>query len=315
MKLLKTILKYSLIGLSLVILGIIWLFGYKDIPLAELKAKYADESSAFIRVGQIDVHYRDQGPRNDRPLVLVHGTGSSLHTFDAWTDELQKHHRVIRMDLPAYGLTGPFPNRDYSTHNYVDFIYEFLKHLNIKTCILGGNSLGGNIAWNFTLKHPDMVEKLVLIDASGYPTSAQSEPLAFTLAKIPAVNHIFTYITPRYIAERSVNNVYADKTKVTKELVDRYFELTLREGNRQAFVDKLNNENNSNSYNSIPSIQQSTLILWGAEDKLIPVENAFKFEKNLKNDTLVILKNVGHVPMEESPKESLIPLLSFLQKE
>ena len=288
--------------------------GYRDIPLEDLKAKYATSPSSFISVNGMDVHFRDEGDATDSiPIVLIHGTAASLHTFNDWTAQLKQDYRVVRMDLPAYGLTGPFPNRNYSIDNYVDFIVDFLDSLEIKKCVLGGNSLGGGIAWVFTSKYPEMVDKLILIDASGYPSEAKSVPLAFRIAQIPLVKNLFTFITPRFVVKTSIENVYADKTKISEELVDRYFELALREGNRQAFIDKFEVPTNLIAHNNIKLIEQRTLILWGEKDLLIPVEKAYKFHQDLPNDTLVILSNVGHVPMEESPNQSLEAVLSFLK--
>jgi pimeloyl-ACP methyl ester carboxylesterase len=218
------------------------------------------------------------------------------------------------MDLPGFGLTGPFPDRPYSIDNYILFIEQFLKSKDIKKCILGGNSLGGVIAWQFTAKNPEIVEKLILIDAAGYPLESESVPIAFTFARIPVLNQLLTFITPRFMAKSSVENVYADKTKVTESLVDRYFELTLREGNRQALVDRMKIGIDTGSIHLIKNIQQPTLVMWGEQDLLIPTKSAYRFHNDLPNDTQVILKNMGHVPMEEGPEESLAVLLPFLNK-
>ena len=303
-----------ILGFGLFIVLIVSFFGYQDIPLDQLKKKYTDSYSSFVRVGDIDIHYKDQGDKKDSiPIVLIHGTGSSLHTYDHWTKELIINHRVIRMDLPGYGLTGPFPDRDYSYNNYVAFLKVFLEKIGIKSCILAGNSLGGNIAWRFTTKYSEMVDNLILIDAAGYPMKSKSIPLAFKIAQIPIIQNIFTVISPRFVAKASVENVYKDKTKVDEELVDRYFELTLREGNREAFVDRFKVKSDTISHKKIKLINQRTLILWGEEDQLIPSQMAYLFHNDLPNDTLVILKDVGHVPMEESPSESLRPVIKFLK--
>lgn len=309
------IIKIFLCSICFFVILILSLFGYRDKPLEELKAKYAPSPSTFISVNGMDVHFRDEGDAPDSiPIVLIHGTAASLHTFNDWAAQLKQDYRVVRMDLPAYGLTGPFPDRDYSIDNYVDFIADFLDSLEINKCVLGGNSLGGSIAWNFTCKYPEMVDKLILIDASGYPSEAKSVPLAFRIAQIPLVKNIFTFITPRFVVKASVENVYADKTKISEALVDRYFELALRKGNRQAFIDKFEAQTDLIAHNNIKLIDQRTLILWGEKDLLIPVEEAYKFHRDLPNDTLVILSNVGHVPMEESPNQSLEAVLSFLKK-
>ena len=313
-------MKYLIKGLKIVltfallfVIAIVILFGNPDIPLNELKAKYTNTESSFISVDGMDVHFRDEGNQTDSiPIVLIHGTASSLHTFDAWTNSLKNSNRVIRIDLPAFGLTGPFPDRNYSIANYTSFIKDFLTALKIKQCVLVGNSLGGQIAWNFTLEQPDMVEKLILIDASGYPLNSKSVPIAFKLAQTPVLKNLLTFITPRFLVRPSVENVYFDTSKVTDSLVERYFELTLREGNRQALVDRFKTSKDISAYKNIKNIKQPTLILWGADDLLIPVENAYRFHKDLPNDTLAILNDSGHTPMEESPIESLELVTNFL---
>ena len=314
MKTISKILKVLLVIL-LALMGLICLmFGYKDKSVKSLLEKYAPAPSTFVEIEGMNVHYRDEGnPLDTVPLVLLHGTGSSLHTYDAWAEAVKSTRRTIRMDLPAFGLTGPFPNRDYSIDHYVSFIEQFLTNRNIQHCILAGNSLGGQIAWHFTLAHSDRVEQLVLIDAAGYPLNSKSVPIAFKMARIPIINKLMTFITPRFMAKASVKNVYADKSKVTEALVDRYFDLTLRTGNRQALVDRMTGIYDTSRLPQIRNIQQRTLLLWGEEDMLIPLSNATRFHEDLPNDTLIILPNSGHVPMEESPKESLAALMGFLK--
>ena len=146
---------------------------------------------------------------------------------------------ISKEDALAYGLTGPFPDENYTMANYTAFLKDFLIALNIKQCVLAGNSLGGAIAWNFTLEQPSMVTKLILINASGYPIASKSVPIAFSLATIPVINKLLTFITPRFLVRSSVENVYFDNSKVTDLVVERYFNLTLRAGNRKAFVDRL----------------------------------------------------------------------------
>lgn len=314
MKLVTKFFKVLFFGFISLIIIIFILFGYSDRSVDELKAIHAPPPSAFISIDGMDVHYRDEGNKADAlPLVLIHGTSSSLHTFNDWTTILKSEKRVVRMDLPGFGLTGPFPDGNYTIDNYVLFIEHFLLSMGIKKCILGGNSLGGQIAWRFTAKYPEMVDKLILIDAAGYPLESKSVPIAFKVARIPVLNKTLTYITPRFMVRSSVESVYADKSKVTEALVDRYFELTLREGNRQALADRMTTDEETNAIHLIKKIQQPTFILWGEQDLLIPIKSAYRFHDDLPNDTLVILKNMGHVPMEESPQESLSALLPFLK--
>ena len=316
MKLIKVFKIVLAINLLLVLI-IVVVFGHKDIPLNKLKIKYTNSDSSFINIEGTNVHYRDEGSSSDSiPIVLIHGTGSSLHAYDIWSDNLKKSNRVIRMDLPAFGLTGPFLKRDYTISNYTTFLKEFLDSLNIKQCILVGNSLGGEIAWRFAIQEPVMSRKLILLDPSGYPVISKSVPIAFKLAKIPVLNKFLTYITPRFLVRASIENVYFDKSKVSDSLVNRYFDLTLRKGNRKAIVDRLKVSttltNGTKTHDNIKKIKQPTLIIWGSDDQLIPVENGYKFKNNITNSKLIVMKQTGHVPMEEKPLISLNFAIDFI---
>jgi pimeloyl-ACP methyl ester carboxylesterase len=316
MKLIKVFKIVLAINLLLVLI-IVVVFSHKDIPLNELKIKYTNSDSSFINIEGTNVHYRDEGSSSDSiPIILIHGTGSSLHAYDIWSDNLKKSNRVIRMDLPAFGLTGPFLKRDYTISNYTTFLKEFLDSLNIKQCILVGNSLGGEIAWRFAIQEPVMSRKLILLDPSGYPVISKSVPIAFKLAKIPVLNKFLTYITPRFLVRASIENVYFDKSKVSDSLVNRYFDLTLRKGNRKAIVDRLKVSttltNGTKTHDNIKKIKQPTLIIWGSDDQLIPVENGYKFKNDITNSKLIVMKQTGHVPMEEKPLISLNFAIDFI---
>ncbi len=305
---------WTIVLLSLVITGFATWHWHSDIPKAVLREKYAPSPSRFIKVKGMEVHFRDEaGSCDSLPLVLLHGTGASLHTWDGWVESMGKKHRIIRLDLPAYGLTGANPEGDYSMDFYVDFLHEFLKKIYVEKCVLAGNSLSGAIAWNYVLRHPNVVKKLILIDAAGFPSKNSQRPLAFALANLPIVSQLFKFVTPRIIVEKSLLNVYGDKTKVSDSLVDRYFELSLHEGNRKAFIDRMNTKPAPSRIQSLNTLQIPVLIMWGEEDKLTPLENAYKFQEALANDTLVIFKGLGHVPMEESPSSTARVAEFFLE--
>ncbi|TAH20578.1 MAG: alpha/beta hydrolase [Cytophagales bacterium] len=312
----KKTLKYIRLGLAFIGVALFAIFAFywrTDMPIEVLKEKYAPAPSQFAEVQGMQVHFRDEAEVPDSlPIVLLHGTGASLHTWDGWAKILKQKRRVIRMDLPAYGLTGANPSGDYSNQSYVSFLHAFLEKIGVEKCVLIGNSLGGSIAWHFAAAYPNRIKKLVLIDAAGFPTQNTQQPLAFRLAKIPIANELIKYITPRFVIEKSILNVYGDKSKVSEELIDRYFELSLREGNRQAFIDRMKIRFDVADTLKIKALKMPTLILWGEEDKLIPVENAFKFKRLLPYNNLLIFKGIGHVPMEENPEFTAISLQAFL---
>jgi len=299
---------------ALIILLIVLIKGaiYSDISVEELKKEYANEHSKFIEINEMQVHFRDEG--KGFPIVLVHGTASSLHTWDAWTNELKKTNRVIRMDLPAFGITGPNKNADYSIESYTTFLHSFVEKLNLEKFHLAGNSLGGDIAWNYAAEHPAKVEKLILVDASGLPTNKEP-PAIFKMAKTPVLRSLFLYVTPKMLITKNIKEVYADDDKVTDELVTRYHKMALRAGNRQAFIDRAKTDFKLDAKintDRLKSIQTPTLLIWGAKDLWIPLNNGKRMNRILVNSKLEVLENSGHVPMEENPKESLELLKNFL---
>jgi len=279
----------------------------------ELAVRWAKPPSLFIEVGDLLVHVRDEGPRDDQmPLVLLHGTGSSLHTWDGLADLLKNDRRVIRFDLPGFGLTGPDPANDYALETYVQFVVDALDTLDVDRCILAGNSLGGYIAWATAVLNPARVEKLVLIDASGYNFESQSVPIGFRLARMPLIKNIVQDVLPRSVVESSVNNVYGDPSRVTPELVDRYFELATREGNRNALMERMRQLQPGTLAERITDITQPTLILWGKKDRLIPLRYGEQFQKDIAQSKLVIWEELGHVPHEEDPALAAKAILDFL---
>jgi pimeloyl-ACP methyl ester carboxylesterase len=265
----------------------------------------------------MQVHLRDEGPRGDpEPIVLIHGTSASLHTWDGWAAALKGQRRVIRLDLPGFGLTGPAPDGDYSMTRYADFIAALLDQLGVRRAVLAGNSLGGGVAWRTAVQHPERVSRLVLVDASGYPLQSTSVPLGFRLAQIEWLQPVMSRLLPRGMIESSVRNVYADPGKVTPELVDRYYELTLRAGNRESLTQRMKlRETDAQASELIKTIGQPTLILWGAQDKLITEPSGQRFHQDIANSQYVVFEGLGHVPQEEDPQRSVAEVLKFLASE
>ncbi len=249
--------------------------------------------------------------------MLIHGTGASLHTWEGWVKELNPDFRIISLDLPAYGLTGPNATNSYPISYYVQIIKTLLDKRGVKKCYVAGNSLGGAVAWQYALKYPEMVSKLILVDAAGYPMAKpKSVPIGFTLARTPILREVFKYVMPRSLVESSLKNVYADDSKLTPAIIDRNRDMVLRTGNRAAFVARMNTPINEKEalWSKIPSIAMPVLIQWGKQDNLITLENANHFHADLPNDTLIVYGNAGHIPMEEIPLATAQDVRTFLKK-
>ncbi len=283
-----------------------------DKPVDQLKDRWARPPSRFVAIDGLQVHLRDEGPRDDPvPIVLLHGTSDSLHTWDGWAAVLQRQRRVIRFDLPGFGLTGPAQDNDYSMARDVRFVGAVLDHLGVQRCVLAGNSLGGQIAWAVALAAPQRVQQLVLVDSGGYPLQSQEVPLAFRLAGTKGARIVMEYVLPRGLVQSSINSVYGDRSKVTPELVDRYYDMALRAGNRQAIGYRMDAAQAGDEAR-IRELTQPTLIMWGAQDRLIPLQFGHQFARDIARSRLVVFDDLGHLPHQEDPRRTVAQLQKFL---
>jgi pimeloyl-ACP methyl ester carboxylesterase len=289
-----------------------------DVPVAQLKARWALPPSQFIDVDGLAVHVRDEGQKDSAltPLVLVHGTSASLHTWDGWVRELtdparNPPRRIVRLDLPAFGLTGPNAANDYSLDAYVRLVAQVMDKLGIAKAVVAGNSLGGHVAWRMASDLPQRVERAILVDASGYTMRPISVPIGFIAASTPVLRHVLPYTLSRPLVANGLHSVYGDPSKVTPELVDLYYDITRREGNRKALVRRLQQGYEDDPVR-IRSIRQPTLILWGGKDQLIPPVNGQRFAKDIQGSRLVVFDDLGHVPHEEDPVRTAAAVRAFL---
>ena len=303
-----------------------------DLPKEYVDKKYSNDESKFLTTETgVRIHYRDEGPSQGPVIVLIHGSNASLHAWEPWVKILKKNYRVITLDLPAHGLTGATPDKDYSPKAQIQTLESVISHLNIKSFVLGGHSMGGGITWRYALQHPKRIRAMLLINSSGFPQFKQDlieneekierrKPetgtlLAFNLLSKKWFQNIALHINPYFLAVQGAKSAYNNSPVVTKELVNRYYELNLREGTRAATLSRFSSSNwQIEKSIDTTNLTMPALIVWGAEDSIIPPKVAGQFADALQKSTLVIYDNVGHVPMEEIPNQSAADVLSFFEE-
>ena len=297
---------------AIVIAGIA--FWTPDTDPVAMRAKYGGAPSQFIDLGgRLTVHVRDEGPRDAPVIVLLHGSNSSLQTWDEWTKRLMPQYRVIRFDQIGHGLTGPSPTRDYSANAFADTVERLTTRLGVGKFVLAGNSMGGGIAWEYARRHSGRLNGLVLVDAGGAPeTTPKSLPIGFRIAQTPGLRDLMLYFTPRSILDKSLHQSVSNQAVATDAAIDRYWEELRYPGNRQATIDRFAAPRTPATHDEIACIVIPTLILWGAQDKLIPVASAHWFKAALPHSTLIIYPGIGHLPMEEAADRSADDLKSWL---
>lgn len=309
-----------LAGLFLTCVFFLLLLYRSDISAVEINDKYQTPQSHFVEVNGVNVHVRFMG--KGEPIFLLHGSFSSLHTWDAWQQELSLYFLTISLDFPGHGLTGPDELKRYTVEDYSELVLALAEKLNLRKFHLAGNSMGGAVALQVASTRPDQVLTLNLVDASGAPrlearslNSAQTltrggGAWVFRLIENPLISKIFLKCTPKFLFAMNMKEVYGDASKIKSATTDRYFELMLREGNRQATLDRLSLPRNSSV--DFERLTMPTLILWGGKDTWIPVSQGYALEKAIPGSNLIIFDEAGHVPMEEIPTESVAEYLSFL---
>ena len=283
-----------------------------SLPAEMLIARYANDHSKFIDVGGVRAHVREQGNPDGIPVVLIHGSMGSLQVWEGWARELGQQARLISVDLPGHGLTGAWPRDEYTVEAYADFVEVLVDTLNLDRFVLAGHSLGGAVAWSFAATRPNRVSQLVLVDAAGYPRDGGEAPLPTRLARLPVVGDIGIYFKPERLVRRSLEEMYADPVMVTPERIKRTAELQRFPGNREATLQRARSQEPLDP-TPLKRLRVPTLILWGAQDRWVPIADAFRLQHDIKGAKLEIFEKLGHNPMEEDPKATAAAVAAFLK--
>jgi pimeloyl-ACP methyl ester carboxylesterase len=296
------------------LVGAFFAFSQPDIPRRLLEAKYAGAPSQFVVLSNgARVHYRDRGPRDAPVLVLLHGSNLSLFDWEPWSKILSDKYRVVTVDLPGHGLTGAVANSDYSEAGMAVFVKAFADKLGLGRFAIGGNSMGGGVAARFAELYPSRVTRLILVDAVGLQNGFGDRlPLAFRLARTPIVNRLLLHITPRSLVVEGLNDAVVRKRILTDQMIDQYWDFARMTGTRQATLTRLGLPLDNFVRDHAGAIKAPTLILWGEEDRLIPVAAAHAWAKAIPGSKLIVYPDTGHLPMEEEARESAGDVRAFL---
>jgi pimeloyl-ACP methyl ester carboxylesterase len=297
----------GLIAVALGALGL-WLWT-PDKSRAELEARYATAPTDFVEAAGVRLHVRDTGPRGAPAVILLHGFGASLHTWEPWAAQLSEHLRVIRYDLTGAGLTGVDPTGDYTDERAMQLLLALMDRLGIARASIVGHSMGGRVAWRFAAEHPERVDRLVLVAPDGFASPGfeyDRKP------DVPAVMELMRYVLPKALLRMNLAPAYADPEKLSDDVVTRYHDLMVAPGVRGALLERLRQVVRRDPVAKLAAIQAPVLLVWGEKDAVIPVTNAADYRKALKRSTLVTFPGVGHIPQEEAPVESLPAVRAFL---
>ena len=302
------ILRYGSIASVLLLIGAaMWLYT-PDLKRADLVARYGQAPSAFVDVAGITLHLRDTGPRDAPAVLLLHGFGASLHTWDGWAAALERDHRVLRIDLPGFGLTGADPTGDYTDARTIAVLLALLDRLGLPRVSLVGHSMGGRFAWEFAAAHAERVDKLVLISPDGFASPGRDYGAP---PSVPLLLRALPFVLPDAMLRASLQGAYANPAILTPELYARYRDLMRAPGVRAAIVARTGQHVLRDPVPLLGRIEAPTLLLWGEADRMIPFTNAADYQRALPHATVAPLPGVGHIPQEEAP-DSVATVRAFL---
>jgi len=290
------------------LLGGNWLWT-PDKDRASLEAVYAraEDGSRFIELDGVRLHVRDSAPGappGTPTLLMLHGFGSSLHTWQAWAEALSPPWRVLRVDLPGAGLTGADPSGDYSDARALQLIGALLDERGIARVTVIGHSMGGRLAWRLAAEQPQRVDKLVLIAPVGLEPGPAPE--------VPAGARLLRRVLPRAVLQAGLESAWGDTRRLTADTVTRYHDLLLAPQVRDAILQRAHQPPAQDAPTQLPRVCAATLLLWGERDRLIPPARAQDLQRLLPHARVVELPGLGHVPQEEAPAQSLPALQAFL---
>ena len=286
-----------------------WYLHDPDRPRAALEARWAAPPSRFVEVPGLRLHIRDTGPREAPAVLLLHGFASSLQTWEALAPRLEDRFRVIRLDLPGFGLTGADATGDYTDDRAIVVIEALLDRLGLERAAVVGSSMGGRIAWRFAAARPGRVSKLVLMAPDGFASEGRAYGQA---PRLPWMMRLLPYTAPRPLLRQAVAPAYADPAMVTDALVDQYREMLLAPGVRRAILARIEQTVLPEPAPLLRRVEAPVLLLWGERDGAVPASHAEDYLAVLGDARLVLLPGIGHVPMEEAPAATAAALRDFL---
>jgi pimeloyl-ACP methyl ester carboxylesterase len=285
-------------------------------------AKAKNVRDGWVEVGGLRAHYLKAGEGNV-PVLLLHGGGydAASLSYKHAIGSVSQHRQVFAPDWPGYGQSDK-PEIEYSTEYYVGFLGHLMDALGLEKANLVGISMGGAISLGFSLRSPQRVEKLVLVDSHGLGREIPGRAASFALVRLPLLNKLVWAALgrSRRMVEWSLQSVFYDPRAVTRRLVDEVFQLAKQPGAGQAWRSWQRNEIRwrglrTNFVDRLHEVAVPTLILHGAEDKYVPVAWARRAHTLIKDSELHVLPQCGHWLTLEKPGEFNRALLEFLAKE
>lgn len=272
-------------------------------------------SDQYVQVRSIRTRYWQQGDSGPN-IILLHGIGGSVEMWQKNIQTLAKENRVYALDMVGFGYTDK-PDAAYTLSFQADFVHSFMNAVNLETATLVGLSLGGGVALDFSLRYPQRLDMLVLVDSAGL---GREMHILFRLPTLPLIGEWLTRPS-RQRTRELLDTCYYDPTKVSDEMVDFYYALSSQPGAQRAFLTTLRVQGSfgglremilGSILRGLKRLDIPTLLVWGQEDEILPLEHARQAHQRLPDSRLEIIDHCGHLPPMEQPEKFNQAVLDFL---
>lgn len=287
-----------------------------EIPIQQLKLAYGlPASQTFEPSPGMRIHFTDEGNRNGRTLVLVHGFAASVYAWRPWTERLGADYRIVALDLPGHGLTETPPGYQASLDGNAEIVDALAKHLGLTHFIIAGNSMGGAVSLAYAMKHPEKLDGVVLVDAAGWPGEGavrRGPPGAFALLDNGFGRFLLKLVDPRLVVTSGLKSAYHDESLVTPALAERYAQMAMGAGHRDVLLSQQPQPARAWTPADFAGIRVPTLVMAGEQDAVIPAGNSRAIAAAIPGAYLVTYPNGGHLPMEQLPDETVRHLRTFI---
>jgi pimeloyl-ACP methyl ester carboxylesterase len=272
------------------------------LTLDELRKIYTDRQSRFFEVGGLSIHYKDEGPRDAPVLLMVHGSESSLRTWDRITQVLKGRYRVIRLDLPSYGLSQGPTDTALKTLVPTDVPIALLDKLGVKKVTFVGVSSGGTMGMYLAARRPDMVERLILSNTPSDPVDTSHMVLSKGL--VEAMDRAKrTGFRDQNFWDEFLGYFAGDAGRISAQTRKEYYDFYRRvpEKNLVGLIARIGDGKQATV--EMAKVTKPTFLIWGGADPLLPESAVTAITRYLANAQIskVILPDVGHYPPLEVP--------------
>ncbi len=307
MRMVKRVL-VGLAALAAVVVGTaLWV--YRDIPAERLEAKYAGETSQFIEIDGVRLHYRDEG--QGPAVLLMHAHWASLIMWDSWAEALKDSYRVLRYDMTSHGLTGPDPSGVYTMERNIELMEKFLDAQDIDKLYIAGTSMGGTTAIRYTAKHPDKVAGLILLNPGALNSTVRGSDRP---PELPWFVDGLKYVTPRAMFAGMLRSGFGDPDRVPEDLIIRWHEMQMREGQREAEISRMRQYISGDIEDVIRSLTTPTLVMWGEKNPVVPIEQGREIIDMMANaeTAFIAYPEVGHMITLEAPEQTAADARAYI---